>query len=159
MVPVLLTSASPCTAPSTLAFNSGRILAACQAPNHGLALSATDLSVTGTFGSNDQPPVGIAGSAEGSTVAVATTTNYAPTVWVDAAYGSALRNHPLPAGETIDFRGVAVSGDGTTAYAVSHLSHAYTVHLRPGPGRRDRGGLPQVHRRTAGSGPKELRLR
>ncbi|MEU4241800.1 hypothetical protein [Actinoplanes sp. NPDC026619] len=62
-------------------------------------------------------------------MAVATTTNYAPTVWVDAADGSALRNYPLAAGETIDYRGVALSADGATAYAVSHLSHAYKLHV------------------------------
>ncbi|GAA0540377.1 hypothetical protein GCM10010172_22040 [Paractinoplanes ferrugineus] len=127
--PALITSATPCTAPNTLAFNSGRILASCQAPSKGLALSATDLSVTGEYGSNNQPPVGIAGSADGSTVAVVTTTDYAPTVWVSSATGAALHDFPLPAGETIDYRGVGLSGTGSTAYAVSHLSHAYKLHV------------------------------
>ncbi|GAA2630176.1 TolB-like translocation protein [Paractinoplanes durhamensis] len=127
--PTLLTSAAPCTGASTATFNGGRILATCLSPGAAFALSAVDLSVTGTFGSNDQPAVGVAGSADGSTVAVATTTNYAPTVWVSAADGTALRNHPLPAGETIDYQGVALNGDGSTAYAVSHLSHAYRLHV------------------------------
>lgn len=127
--PALATSATPCTAPHTLAFSGGRVLAACQSPAYGLALSATDLSVTGTYGSNGQPPVGIAGSADGSTVAVVTTTNYAPTVWVSSAAGAALRNFPLPAGETIDYGGVALGGDGSTAYAISHLSHAHKLHV------------------------------
>jgi hypothetical protein len=127
--PALITSGTPCLAPNSLAFSGGRILASCQSPSEGLALSATDLSVTGEFGSNNQPPVGIAGSADGSTVAVVTTTNYAPTVWVSSASGTALRNFPLAAGETIDNQGVALSGNGSTAYAISHLSHAYRLHV------------------------------